>query len=370
MANETVNATVNGLEMLEPYLDSATINFLESVDPLQISLGVLVGSVVLATIALVMLKLITRQVAKRTKMEVDDKLLQTAQQPVFRLIIIGGLYLAVLNLGLESALFDVILKFILTLAYLTVILFVVDVLNVLVNFGLKDLARKTHSDLDDEIIPIFHKAAVIVTWAFGLILILGAWGVDVAPFLAGLGIAGLAVSFALQTTLSNIIAGVALIMDKTFRVGDKVKLESGELGTIHEISLRSTRLRTYDNEVVIIPNDNLARSRIKNYTQPDLKLRVVVPFTVEYGTKPEKVVKLIEKTISKEMEGILDDPQVSVIFSEMADFSLNFQARFWVETYTNAFSKKLEANELIYNTLNKNKIGIPFPTRTIYMKED
>lgn len=373
MANETINATVNAtpqdLSILEPYIDPALLHQISNMNPLVASAGILVASLVIATIVLAILKVITKQVAKRTKTEFDDKLIESAQNPAFRLIIIGGLYLAVLNLAVGSVMFDVILKVILTLAYMTVILFVVNVLNIIVKYGLKDLAKKTDSAMDDEIIPIFHKAAVIVTWAFGLIIILGSWGLDIAPFLAGLGIAGLAVSFALQTTLSNIIAGVALIMDKTFRVGDKVQLESGELGTIYDISLRSTRLRTYDNEVVIIPNDTLAKARIKNYTQPDLKVRVVVPFGVEYGNKPEKIIKLIESAVKKDMKGLLKEPVPNVVFTEMADFSLNFQLRFWVENYGNAYAKKLEATELIYNILGKNKVEIPFPTRTVYMKK-
>jgi len=224
--------------------------------------------------------------------------------------------------------------------------------------------------MDDEIIPIFHKAAAIVVWACGLILILGGWGVDVAPFIAGLGIAGLAISFALQSTLSNVVAGISIIMDKTFRVGDKVGLDSGEVGTIHEITLRSTRILTYDNELLIIPNNNMASAKIKNFTQPNLKVRVVVPFSVEYGSDPDKVIKLIEKTIKKEVKGIiLDEPKPSVVFTQMADSSLNFDLRFWVEHYGDAYGRKLEATDVIYNTLEKNKIGIPFPTRTIYMKK-
>ncbi len=363
------NATVQNLSVLEPYVDKALLEQLGAMDPLVVSIGLLVASFILATIALAVLKLVTTGVARRTKTEFDDRLLATAHTPVFRLIILGGFYLAVLNLGLENTVVDVALKFILTIAYLTVILFVISALNVLINYGLRDLAKRTNSSLDDEIIPIFHKTALVVVWAFGIILILGAWGIDVGPFLAGLGIAGLAISFALQNTLSNVFAGVSLIIDKTFKVGDKIQLDSGELGVVHDVSLRSTRVRTYDNEIIIIPNSVLAGAKLKNFTQPDLRIRVVVPFSVEYGNNPERVIKLIEKTIKKEIKGILKEPPVSVVFTEMGASSLNFQARFWVEHYANAHAKKLEANDLIYNTLNKAKIGIPFPTQTIYVKK-
>ncbi len=371
--NSTSNLTVNelpDLTVLEPYLGKDFVSQLMAADPLMVSAGIIVAAFVLATLVLMILKLITSQVAKRTKTELDDKLLETVQTPVFRLIIIGGFYLSIANLGIAGGTIEIILRLILTFAYLTVIFFVLKVLRVFVDYGLKNLAAKTDSAMDDEIIPIFHKAAVIVVWAFGLIMLLGTWGVDVAPFLAGLGIAGLAISFALQSTLSNVVSGISIIMDKTFKVGDKVELDSGEVGEIHEVTLRSTRIRTYNNEVIIIPNNNMASAKIKNYTQPDLKLRVVVPFTVEYGNDPDKVIKLITAAVKKGIKGTMKEPAPDVVFVNMNDFSLDFQARLWVEHYGEAYAKKLETTDLIYNTLGKNKIGIPFPTRTIHMKKE
>lgn len=371
MSNDTIiNTTaVHDLSILEPYLDKAILDKLSHMDPIFVSAGILAISFILATIVLAFLKILTSQAAKRTKTELDDKLLEAMQQPVFRLIILGGFYLAVLDIGLDPILVSILLKVLVTIGYLFIIQFVLNALNIVVNHGLRDLAKKTDSALDDEIIPILHKSGMVVVWAFGLILILGAWGVDVGPFLAGLGIAGLALSFALQSTLSNVFAGISLIIDKTFRLGDKIQLDSGEIGVIHDVSLRSTRVKTYDNEILIIPNSVLANAKIKNYTQPDLKIRVVVPFSVEYGNEPEKVIKLIEGVIKKEIKDVMKDPPVSIVFTEMGASSLNFQARFWVEHFETAYAKKLEATDLIYKTLNKAKIGIPFPTQTIYVKK-
>lgn len=371
--NSTANLTVTelpDLTVLEPYLGHDLVAQMMSADPLMVSAGILVTAFVLATLVLLILKIATKMIASKTKTELDDRLLETVQSPIFRLIIIGGFYLSVANLKIGGETIELILRLVLTFAYLTIIFFVLRVLRVFVDYGLKNLAAKTDSAMDDEIIPIFHKAAIIVIWAFGLIMVLGAWGVDVAPFLAGLGIAGLAISFALQSTLSNVVSGISIIMDKTFKVGDKVELDSGEVGVVHEITLRSTRIRTYDNEVIIIPNNNMASAKIKNFTQPDLKLRVVVPFTVEYGNDPDKVIKLITAALKKNIKGTMKEPAPDVVFVNMNDFSLDFRARFWVEHYGDAYAKKLETTDLIYETLGKNKIGIPFPTRTIYMKKE
>lgn len=369
IVNSTASAGTQNLSILEPYVDNALLEQLSTMDPVLVSGGIVLISFILATLALAILKIVTAQVARRTKTELDDKLVGATQQPVFRVIILGGFYLAVLNLGLENAIVDILLKVVVTLGYLVIIRFVLNALDIVVNHGVRDLAKKTDSALDDEIIPILHKAAMIVVWAFGLILILGAWGVDVGPFLAGLGIAGLAISFALQNTLSNVFAGISLILDRTFKLGDKIELSSGEVGTIYDVSLRSTRVRTYDNEIIIIPNSSMASSKIKNFTQPDLKVRVAIPFSVEYGNKPEEVINLIKSTAKKEVKGIMKEPEVNVLFTEMADSSLNFKLLFWVERYDEAYGKKIEATDLIYKTLKKAKIGIPFPTQTIHLKK-
>jgi len=199
-------------------------------------------------------------------------------------------------------------------------------------------------------------------------MVLGVWGVDIGPFLAGLGIAGLAISFALQESLGNIFGGISLIMDRVYKVGDRIQLDSGEVGTVVDVGLRSTRLRTFDNELIVIPNSKPANSKVKNYVQPDTSLRVVVNFGVEYGTKLEKVKKVLEPVLKK-MKGISKSPAPVVEFIEMGDSSLNCIAKFWVPNYEHAYGKKLEATDLIYNELNKAKIGIPFPTTTVYVKK-
>ncbi len=168
--------------------------------------------------------------------------------------------------------------------------------------------------------------------------------------------------------MKNVFGGITLILDKNFEIGDKVKLESGELGEVLDIGLRSTKLRTYDNEVIYVPNGYLANSRILNYTRPTSKIRVGIAFGVEYGSKVKNVQKVVLKVI-KGMKEVLKDPEPRVLFLEMGDSALSFKAFFWVENWKNAYSKKLEATEKIYDALNKAKIGIPLPTQSVYVKK-
>lgn len=183
--------------------------------------------------------------------------------------------------------------------------------------------------------------------------------------MAGAGIAGLILGMALQDSLKNVFGGVSMILDKNFNIGDAVELDSGEMGTINEIGLRSTKMITFSNELLFIPNGKLASMNIKNYQQPNNRIRKIVKFGVEYGTDPEKVKKVVLEALKK-IKDIYDDPYMDVIFVEMADSCLNFQARFWVD-WDNGHRKWVEATQAIYSALNKAKIGIPFPTRTVYL---
>ena len=130
--------------------------------------------------------------------------------------------------------------------------------------------------------------------------------------------------------------------------------------------MRSTKIKNFDNEVIIVPNGVLVDSRIQNYVLPDPSARVVVDFGVEYGSDVDKVKRVILGEIKK-LKKALKDPEPQVRFLLMADFSLNFSARFWVADYTERVVVKEEATCLFYKALNKAKIGIPFPTRTVYI---
>jgi MscS family membrane protein len=136
-----------------------------------------------------------------------------------------------------------------------------------------------------------------------------------------------------------------------------------------DVGLRSTKIKTFDNELLVVPNGQIANAIIQNFKLPDLKYRVNVPFGVEYGTQVEKVEKIVLDVIKK-MKLATKDPAPRVLFMEMADFSLNFSASFWIEDVSDRLTAKVEANKAIYNALNKAKIGIPFPTRTIYVKKE
>ena len=302
--------------------------------------------------------------AKKTKTEIDDIIFERTKRPAFYLILAFGVKVAVLSLNING----IVNNLVNSLMAGVFIFIIARVVDVIIDVWGATFAKKTKSKIDDVLLPLFHKLVKVIFIIVGILWILKIWNIDIAPYLAGAGILGIVLGFALQDSLKNIFGGVTLLLDKTFEIGDKVKLESGELGTIHDIGLRSTKLVTYDNEVIYIPNGYLANSRVQNYTRPSPKIRAKVNFGVEYGSDAAQVQKVVLEILKKDKE-ILPDPEPAVHFLDMGDFALNFRAYFWVEKWGMAYNKKLEMTEAIYNGLNKAGIGIPFPTQTIELKK-
>jgi small-conductance mechanosensitive channel len=329
---------------------------------------ILFGFVVLSFLIRQIYKIVFLRIAKRTKTDVDDKLFEATKWPLSLIVLFFGIKVSILPLELPEKAALYTNHFIDSVLILIISIVAISIFNLLIDSWGKKFTEKTKSDMDDQLLLLFHRFVKVLLFILAFLFILQRWGIQVGPLLASLGIAGIAIGFALKDSLSNIIGGIQLIVDKTFCVGDKIEMEDGTLGVVKDISLRSTRIRTYDNELIIVPNGKFATENIKNHVQPDLKVRVRVPFGVVYGSDPKKVKKVVLKAI-KNIEHIMDDPEPAVLFMEMADFSLNFRAQFWVPSYEHRFMAKIVATELIYDALNKAGIGIPFPTRTLYIHE-
>jgi MscS family membrane protein len=174
-----------------------------------------------------------------------------------------------------------------------------------------------------------------------------------------IGIAGIIAGFAVKDSLENIFGGVSLILDKTLKVGDRVELSDGTSGIVIDMSLRSTRIRVWDNESVIVPNGSLANSKIQNIGLLHSSVRCVVSFSVAYGADIDKVKKIVLKEI-KGIKEVLKEPSPSVVFLDFGDIDLKLNANFWVDSPPKRYSTKLLVRELIYKALKKNKIKMGY----------
>ena len=342
-------------DMLSPYLENPWIQ----------SLGIFILSLVLTVVARWSLRFVLLGLAQKTKTEVDDILIRVAKNVVTYSIPVIGLMVALTPLALQTSIPERILFSFLVVLLIRGAISLVDDMSKLLE---KTWRKRTASTLDKGLLPLLRKTVKISVAILGVLIILGKWEVQIAPLLGALGIGGLAIALALNSSLSNVFAGIQLLLDRSVNVGDKVQLESGEVGVLLDIGLRTTMMKTYDNEVISLPNSQLANARIKNYTKPDASIRVSVNFAVAYGSDVAEVKRIVLDAISQ-LDDILQEPGPQVLFLNMGDFSLDMSARVWVDDYGKQFAKKLEMTELIYNTLNESDIEIPFPTRTVYMRQ-
>ncbi len=337
------------------------------------SLIILITFFIVGKIVIFVFEKIFLRIAKKTKTLVDDLIVERTKKPISLLLFFIGIKLALIPLDFgKIANFDIdwiLVKISESLITIIVTYILIVIFDIIIDQWGRAFAERTKSKLDNQLLSLSHRFMKVTMILLGLLHALSLWGIEVGPFLASLGIAGIAIAFALQSTLGNIFGGIALILDKSVKVGDVIKLNAETFGTVIDVGLRSTKIKTFNNEVIIVPNGKLVDSQIENHVLPDPTARVVVKFGVEYGSEIQKVKDVIMNEINK-LDNVLKEPEPQVLFLEMADFSLNFEARFWVNSYKERLSAKEKATCLFYDALNREKIGIPFPTRTLYMKKE
>lgn len=191
---------------------------------------------------------------------------------------------------------------------------------------------------------------------------------NVTAFLAGLGILGFTIGFALQNIMQNFVSGVILLIEQPFDVGDAVEL-NGYGGTALTISLRTTEMRTFDGLIVIIPNADVLSNTITNYTRADRR-RIELPVGVSYGADPAAARQTVLESI-KNVPGFIGDPEPVVVFHTFGGSSVDMTAYFWIDTSkTNPLAAKDAALEFIKAALEKKGIEIPFPITTVYMQSE
>jgi MscS family membrane protein len=332
------------------------------------SLIIFIAFFMVSKLSLYISERIFLKLAKKTKTEVDDLIVEKTSKPSSLLLLLIGLRLALIPLPLQEKVLTYLSRFIYSLIVIVIGYLVIKIFDIIIGEWGRGFAKKAKTNVDDTIISLLHKVAQIVMVILVLLFILDGWGVQIGPLLASLGVAGIAVAFALQSTIANIFGGISLILDKTLKKGDIVKLDGGESGTVYDVGIRSTKVKTWNNEIVTIPNGKLVESNVHNVTLPDPSIRINIEFGVEYGSNIEKVKKLaIETALS--CKDTLKDPAPRILFLNMADSALQFKLMFWVDEISKKWDTHQHVITNLYNNLNKKKIGIPFPQMDVHLNK-
>ena len=231
---------------------------------------------------------------------------------------------------------------------------------------LSRLADKIQAiDLDRGIVQGLVRLAVL---SLGLLIVLDALGISITPLIASLGIGSLAVALGIQETFANLFAGVYIVAEKPVRYGDFIRLETGEEGYVEEIGWRNTRIRMLSNNMVIVPNNKIISTTIRNYYLPTKEIAMGVEVSVQYTADLERIERItleVAREVMKKTKGSVAGSEPAVRFHTFGESGIQFTVGLRVQEFTDQYLLKHEFIKALHDRYQKEGIVIPFPTRTL-----
>ncbi len=312
-----------------------------------------------------------RKITERTRTRLDDIVLDFLEKFLFRITLIIALYFIGEELSTFSG--ERVFIYFKNALYVTVVFvftsLIIKLINLFIDYYLERASRRTGSELQKDFGLLLKRVVQIVLIITATITVLTHFNVDVKGLVATLGVGSLAIALAAQDTLSNMIAGFVIMVDRPFRLGDRVKTPSGVVGEIYEIGLRSMKLLDFEKNLHIIPNAEIVKAEVINYSYPDPKVRVKIEVGVAYGSDLEKVKEVILK-VCREHPVVLDDPEPNVYFVNFGNSSLDLFCVAYVNHYRDAWVTGDELRMQIYKAFNEHNIEIPFPQHVVYLHKE
>ncbi|MDX1459607.1 MAG: mechanosensitive ion channel family protein [Xanthomonadales bacterium] len=333
---------------------------------LLVALMALVGYTVGKVLQLILTRGIA-QVTRRTRSELDDKLIEFIKRPVLMTALVLALMLAVALIELPTTLNNITIR-----VLGTVLLFSwTRAALKTVHMALEMLAanHERWEIVQERTIPLFEMTLKILMVGAAAYLLLVIWGIDPTAWLASVGVIGIAVGFAAKDTLANLFSGIFIVADAPYKIGDYVVLDTGERGKVTHLGMRSTRLLTRDDVEVTIPNAVIANAKIINESGgPWEKERIRVPVGVAYGSDVDQVCEVLV-AVAQGHEEVVKSPSPRVRMRAFGASSLDFELLAWIERPELSGRIRHELTMAVYKALVDADIEIPFPQQDIYIKE-
>jgi small-conductance mechanosensitive channel len=236
------------------------------------------------------------------------------------------------------------------------------------------LASKTSTKVDDVIFDLLKRFSTVIIYIAAILQALKVLGAEIMPFVAGAGVAGIAIGFAAKDTLSNLIAGVLLLIDRPFEVGDRIEVwsapaNSATWGDVIDVGLRATRIKTTDNIVIVIPNNEIMMRDIINYTTITSEIRVRIPIGIAYDADVNKAKEVIN-SVSLELDWVMKEPAPKVVVKTFGESAVNLEARVWISNPRKRMDTISHITDRVKEVFQKEGIEIPFPKRDIFIKRE
>jgi small-conductance mechanosensitive channel len=201
-------------------------------------------------------------------------------------------------------------------------------------------------------------------------IVLEFFGISITAVTAILGLGGLALSLAAQDTIADFISGIIILLDQPFRVGDRIQVDKVDTwGDVVEIGMRSTKILTRDNRLVIIPNSTMGNSAVVNFTFPDPTYRVQIELGIGYGQDIDKIRRIIIEAVEN-IDGVLKGHPVDALFLEFGETTMTFRIRWWIDSYVDTRRMFDKVNQVLYTALEGAGIEMPFTTYDVNIKVD
>ena len=343
---------------------------LSSADWINLVISVLLA-LVLYRVGMWLIRTFLRRVVARTPPEFDDRFLEETDQQIRWLIIVfiiekSLLRLQFLGVDIKSTIQDT--AFVLYLLIFAVISWK------LVNFGLEHLEDRLSQRMDtNQTNTLMQLAGWVVKFIVLFIyftILLDHFGISITAVTAVLGLGGLALSLAAQDTIADFISGIIILLDQPFRVGDRIQVDTIDTwGDVTEIGLRTTKIRTRDNRLVMIPNSTIGNSPVVNYSFPDPRYRIQIEVGIGYGQDIDEIRKVITETVGN-IDGVLKDKPVDALFLEFGETNMLFRIRWWIDSYIDTRRMFDTVNQALYTALAGAGIEMPFTTYDVNIKFD
>ncbi len=292
------------------------------------------------------------------------------KHPVVLLLLLPVLWFLFTRLDLANNYKKVSLALLKSVLYVSVFWILYSASNYLFS-GFRIITSKTSSKLDDQLLPVLEKITRFLILSLGFLLILQSFGLNVFSLIAGLGLGGLALALAAKDTASNFFGSLMILLDQPFNIGDWIK--TGEIeGTVEDIGLRSTRIRTFYNSVVVVPNSVIAMSTLDNLGERKYRrFRHIIG--IEYGT-PEANVKgfmsELKQTINDNPKTWNEKNEVSLNLLEDSSMGVLVYVFFSVEDWSEELEEREKLIFKIMELSSKHDAKLAFPTQTVYLAKD
>ena len=324
----------------------------------------LVATIIVAKLFQAVLRNSKKRLEEKGKLNLPFFLIDLLEKPLVFAIVIFGVWLALHQLTFGARFdqgIDIVYYILITI---NVAWFVANLFNTFVEKYAKSYVARSQSEVGMQVLPLLKSVVNILVWVIAIIFALQQAGYDAAALLAGLGIGGLALALAAKDSAANIFGGVAVFMDKTFKVGDRIKVR-GYDGIIMEIGIRVTKMQTFDGTIITIPNSVFSNNEVENVSMEPSR-RIVMNLGLTYDTPPEKMHEAMEilKDIVTNNEQL--DEKVLVSFNGFNDSSLNILLIYYILKTGDILGAQTEVNSEILKRFNEKGLDFAFPTVTQY----